>query len=93
MTLRPGLSMACFMIETMSSTGWQLFDGFFLAMHHQSPTDPSHQHALGLVDECNLSESDGEAGSPPFNNGHVACIVFASVCCAAHIVLGLLFLA
>lgn len=64
-------------------TGWQLFDEFFLAMYHQSPTDPSHQHALGLVDESNLSESDGEAGSPPSNNGHVACIVFASVilCC------------
>ena len=41
MALRPGLSVACFMIKTRSSTGWQLFDGFFLVMQHQSLTDPS----------------------------------------------------
>ncbi|DBA92623.1 TPA: hypothetical protein ACH3X1_002842 [Trebouxia sp. C0004] len=44
-------------------TGWQLFDEYYLAMHHRSPTDPSHQQALGLVDESNLTDSDEQEGA------------------------------
>ena len=53
---------------------WQLFDEFYLAMHHPSTTDPAHQQALGLVDESNLSDSGEEEGSPPSSDDHAACI-------------------
>ena len=61
-------------------TGWQLFDEFYMAVHHQSPTDPAYQQAKGLVDESNLSDSDEEEGSSPFSTGYVACVVYAFMC-------------
>lgn len=63
-------------------TGCQLFDEFYLAMHHHLPTDPAHQQALGLVDESDLSDNGEEEGKLYLVMVmlHVLCLLCCTYC-------------